>query len=145
MRAGFSSPFTSTRTHQRHSRHERVSAGQGRLGLLLHALEDLFASGRGDAGPAAAVVADLLPERQTGFDPAGCAACWAVCQRRGFRRHRGAVEEKCAPTATFAAATPDASPSSAAARVGLATFDPYHGIPDRAECDLGAGRRALDR
>src|SRR5262245_42231374 len=98
------------RTHRRHSRRERVSAGQGRSGLMLHALQDLFASGWGDTGLATAIFTGLLPERQTGVDPACCAACWAVGQRGGFRCHRGAVEEKCAPTATFAAATPGASP-----------------------------------
>src|SRR5262245_40327052 len=89
---------------------QNVPARAGPLGLL-HALENLLASGRGDAGLAAAIFTGLLPERQAGFDPARCAACRAVGQRWGFRCHCGAVEEKCAPAATFAAATPASSPS----------------------------------
>src|SRR5262245_22718784 len=90
----------------------RTGQNRPRLGPFpLRALQDLFAPGGGNAGLAAAIFTSLLPERQTGFDPACCAACWAVGQRWGFRCHRGAVGEKCAPAATFAAATPAASPA----------------------------------
>src|SRR5262245_8319646 len=51
----------------------------------LRALQDLLASGDCDARPAAAIVASLLSEWQTGFDFAGCSTCRAVGQRGGFR------------------------------------------------------------